>query len=95
MIADYLQHFSQNSINTICQSTVLWWFAIHGPNVGHFLSDGSLGKLLFTFAINSRNVCVCFLNFSLVLCDLFLSVLEYNLKEIAYDANVAQLGWVR
>ncbi|XP_044172178.1 nardilysin-like isoform X3 [Acropora millepora] len=30
---------------------------------------------------------------SLVLCDLFLSVLEYNLKEIAYDANVAQLGY--
>ena len=38
---------------------------------------------------------LCFLNFSLVLCDLFLSVLEYNLKEIAYDANVALLGCVR
>ena len=31
-------------------------------------------------------VCVCVLNFSLVLSDLFLSVLEYNLKEIAYAA---------
>lgn len=26
--------------------------------------------------------------------DLFLSVLEYNLKEIAYAADVAQLGYV-
>ncbi|XP_067023914.1 nardilysin-like [Acropora muricata] len=30
---------------------------------------------------------------SLVLCDLFLSVLEDDLKEIAYDANVAQLRY--
>ena len=37
---------------------------------------------------------MCFLNFSLVLCDLFLSVLEDDLKEIAYDANVAQLRCV-
>ena len=47
------------------------------------------------FSINSRNVFVCFLNFSLVLCDLFLSVLEDNLKEIAYDAIVAGLRCVR
>jgi len=58
MTADYFQQFSQNSINTICQSTVPWWFAIHGPNVGHFLSDSSLGKLLLIFSINSRNVFV-------------------------------------
>ena len=30
----------------------------------------------------------------MVLSDLFLSVLEYNLKEIAYAADVAQLGYV-
>ncbi|XP_078353430.1 nardilysin-like [Oculina patagonica] len=30
---------------------------------------------------------------SMVLSDLFLSVLEYNLKEIAYAADVAQLGY--
>lgn len=35
-----------------------------------------------------------FLIFSMVLSDLFLSVLEYNLKEIAYAADVAQLGYV-
>ena len=39
-------------------------------------------------------VCVCVLNFSLILSDLFLSLLEYNLKEIAYAADVAQLGCV-
>ena len=32
--------------------------------------------------------------FSVVLSDLYLSVLEYNLKEIAYAADVAQLGYV-
>ena len=32
--------------------------------------------------------------FSVVQSDLFLSVLEYNLKEIAYAADVAQLGYV-
>jgi len=32
--------------------------------------------------------------FSMVQSDLFLSVLEYNLKEIAYAADVAQLGYV-
>ena len=39
-------------------------------------------------------MCVCVLNFNLVLSDLFLSVLEYNLKEIAYAADVAHLGCV-
>lgn len=35
-----------------------------------------------------------FLFFSMVLADMFLSVLEYNLKEIAYAADVAQLAYV-
>ena len=35
-----------------------------------------------------------FLFFSMVLADIFLSVLEYNLKEIAYAADVAQLAYV-
>ena len=54
------------------------------------------GSCYSFFFINGRNtfVCVCVLNFSLVLSDLFLSVLEYNLKEIAYAADVAQLGCV-
>ena len=35
-----------------------------------------------------------FLFLSMVLADMFLSVLEYNLKEIAYAADVAQLAYV-
>ena len=49
-----------------------------------------LGTLWHLFCIR-----FCFfLIFSVVLSDLFLGVLEYNLKEIAYAADVAQLGCV-
>lgn len=39
-------------------------------------------------------IIIIFLFFSMVLADMFLSVLEYNLKEIAYAADVAQLAYV-
>ena len=44
--------------------------------------------------VNRRTVGSTFilLLYSMVLSDVFLCVLEYNLKEIAYAADVAQLG---
>ena len=40
------------------------------------------------------SIIIILLCFSMVLADMFLSVLEYNLKEIAYAADVAQLAYV-
>ena len=55
-----------------------------------------ISRLLFLSVkvLKNKLYFIIFLIFSMVLADLFLSVLEYNLKEIAYAADVAQLGYV-
>ncbi|KAK2571167.1 Nardilysin [Acropora cervicornis] len=76
-------------------------FALDSPEIVH---DSALGKVWYLkdtkfktprarFYFHIMSPLINASPESLVLCDLFLSVLEYNLKEIAYDANVALLGY--